>query len=106
MFISLIHRIGMLQINRMLLFTADQGRKIIAGPYPPIETPADSTSDEIGRTPCKQTILHHGKPRIVQAVNLPELVRLGKNYARSHRNRIRRAEGVAKLGSPDDQLHF
>jgi uncharacterized membrane protein len=29
MFIVLIQRVGMLQINRMLTFTADQGRKII-----------------------------------------------------------------------------
>ena len=76
MFISLIHRIGMLQINRMLIFTCDQGREIIANLYPPIEIPADLSSDEIGRTSCTQAILHHGKPRIVQAVNLPELVRL------------------------------
>lgn len=75
-FISLIHRIGMLQINRMLTFTGDRGREVIADLYPPIETPADLTSDEIGRAPCTQTILHHGKPRIVQAVNLPELVRV------------------------------
>jgi uncharacterized membrane protein len=76
MFISLIQRTGMLQINRMLLFTGDQGRKIIAGLYPPIETPADLSLDGIGETPCTQTILHHGKPRIVQAVNLPALMRL------------------------------
>lgn len=75
-FISLIHRIGMLQINRMLTFTGDRGREVIADLYPPIETPADLTSDEIGRAPCTQTILHRGKPRIVQAVNLPELVRV------------------------------
>jgi hypothetical protein len=35
MFISLIHRIGMLQVNRMLVVTGDQGRKIIAFLYPP-----------------------------------------------------------------------
>ena len=39
MFISLIHRIGMLQINRMLIFTCDQGREIIADLYPPIKFP-------------------------------------------------------------------
>src|SRR5215472_8026643 len=33
MFIALIHRIGLLQINRMLLFTAQQGRKVIENLY-------------------------------------------------------------------------
>lgn len=78
-FISLIHRIGMLQINRMLTFTGDRGREIIADLYPPIEIPADLTWDEISRTPCTQTVLHHGRPRIVQAVNLLELVRLANH---------------------------
>jgi len=77
-FIGLIHRIGLLQINRMLIFTGDRGREIIADLYPPIEIPADLSLDEIGRTSCAQNILHHGKPRIVQAVNLRELVRLAK----------------------------
>src|SRR5690242_12217406 len=56
MFISLIHRIGLLQINRMLNFTGDRGREIIANLYPPIEIPADSSLDEIGRTSCTQNI--------------------------------------------------
>jgi uncharacterized membrane protein len=76
MFISLIHRIGMLQVNRMLIFTGDQGREIIADLYPPIEIPAALSSDQTERIPRTQTILHHGKPRIVQAVNLPVLLHL------------------------------
>src|SRR6516165_3748682 len=39
MFISLIQRLGMLQVNRMLIFTGDQGRKVIENLYPPIDTP-------------------------------------------------------------------
>ena len=34
MFIALIQRIGLLQINRMLVFTGDQGRKVISTIYP------------------------------------------------------------------------
>src|SRR5262252_9934410 len=34
MFIVLIQRVGMLQINRMLIFTADQGRQVIENLYP------------------------------------------------------------------------
>ena len=77
-FISLIHRLGMVQVNRMLIFTGNQGREIIAELYPPIEVPAALSSEQIQRIPCTQTILHHGSPRIVQAVNLPVLVRLAR----------------------------
>src|ERR1044071_6486508 len=35
MFVSLIHRIGRLQINRMLIFTGDQGREVIEKLYGP-----------------------------------------------------------------------
>jgi uncharacterized membrane protein len=34
MFISLIERVGLLQVNRMLIFTGDQGRKVITRMYP------------------------------------------------------------------------
>src|SRR5215470_11443989 len=76
MFISLIHRIGMLQVNRMLIFTGDQGRKIIAGLYPPIEIPAALSGGEADRIPITQTVLHHGKPRVLQAVDLHSLLQL------------------------------
>jgi len=76
MFISLIHRIGMLQVNRMLIFTGDQGRKIIAGLYPPIEIPAAQSDGGADRIPITQTVLHHGKPRVLQAVDLHCLVQL------------------------------
>src|SRR5262245_52836536 len=39
MFISLIERIGTLQVNRMLTFIGDQGRKAIAPLYPALESP-------------------------------------------------------------------
>ena len=39
MFILLIQRVGMLQVNRMLIFTAAQGREIIENLYPSLETP-------------------------------------------------------------------
>src|SRR5580698_8355762 len=38
MFIALIQRIGLLQINRMLVFTGDQGRKVIETIYPPVKS--------------------------------------------------------------------
>jgi uncharacterized membrane protein len=77
MFISLIQRVGMLQINRMLIFTGNQGREIIENLYPPFETPATASSADITQAPCVQTLVHHGHPQIVQSVNIPALMQLG-----------------------------
>src|SRR5215470_3724634 len=52
MFISLIHRIGMLQVTQMLTFTGDRGREVIESLYPPIETPASTASVESLDAPC------------------------------------------------------
>ena len=76
MFIFLIQRVGTLQVNRMLIFTADQGRAIIESLYPPLDAPASEVSPGISGFPCIQTILHDGPPRIIQAVNIPALVEI------------------------------
>jgi uncharacterized membrane protein len=78
MFISLIHRVGTLQVNRMLIFTGDQGRAIIASLYPPIEVPATAGPNEIDQMPCTQTVLHHGDPQFVQALDVGTLVELAR----------------------------
>jgi uncharacterized membrane protein len=76
MFISLIQRVSMLQITRMLVFTGDQGRKVIERLYPPIEALATPGSAETFKAPCVQSLFHHGHPRIVQAVDFPGLVEI------------------------------
>lgn len=76
MFISLINRVGMLQVNRMLVFTGSQGRGIIASLYPSIETSSTSSLDEMDQLSCAQTVQHHGDPRVVQTVDIPVLVQL------------------------------
>lgn len=81
MFIFLIQRVGMLQINRMLIFTADQGREIIENLYPPFDTPPSQASVEIATLPCLQTLLHHGQPRIVQSVDIQALVNIATRNA-------------------------
>jgi len=43
MFISLIQGIGLLQANRMLIFTGDQGRQVITTMYPSVATAATVT---------------------------------------------------------------
>ena len=76
MFIFLIQRVAMLQVNRMLIFTADQGREIIEDLYPPLDTPPSQASTEIAKTPCLQTLLYYGQPRVIQAVDIHALVDL------------------------------
>src|SRR6516225_6794433 len=73
MFIFLIQRVGMLQVNRMLIFTADQGRTIIENLYPPLETAPFQGSAQISGLPCRQTLFYYGPPRIIQEVDIPAL---------------------------------
>lgn len=74
MFILLIQRVSMLQVTRMLIFTADQGRQVIENLYPPLDTPASEASTETAGSPCLQTVLYRGEPRIIQSVNIPALM--------------------------------
>jgi uncharacterized membrane protein len=79
MFIALVEQIGRLQINRMLIFTADHGRKTIAGTYPIAASatpPAGST--DLSVLPCTQTVAHSGQPRCVQAIHIDGLVKLAE----------------------------
>lgn len=76
MFIGLIQRVSMLQVTRMLIFTGDRGREIIECLYPPLVTPPSPISAAICHAPNVQTIVHHGHPQIVQAVDVPALVNI------------------------------
>jgi uncharacterized membrane protein len=78
LFISLIQRVGMLQVQRMLVFTGNQGREVIEKLYPPIETSIISDSFEIDRSRCVQTVLHRGDPLTLQALDVPALVQIAK----------------------------
>jgi len=76
MFIRLIRLIGLLQVNRMLIFTGDRGREVIAATYPQGESgTAQGPGDFRGLT-CTQTLAHTGRPRSVQAVDVAALVNL------------------------------
>jgi uncharacterized membrane protein len=79
MFIGLVQRISLLQVTQMLIFTGDRGRRVIASIYPPANSVAASAGLENFRAwPQTQTLLHHGKPRSVQAVDLTGPVKLAK----------------------------
>jgi uncharacterized membrane protein len=77
MFIGLTERIGLLQINRMLIFTGDRGRDAIDRVYPPIDTPAPALGPRATvRLPCIQTMEHHGRPQYVEGFDLAALTSL------------------------------
>jgi uncharacterized membrane protein len=78
MFIGLIQRVSMLQVTRMLIFTGDQGRKIIEQLYPPIAVPASNAPSE-SLSSVTQTLLHCGNPRVVEAVRISDLVGIACN---------------------------
>jgi uncharacterized membrane protein len=92
MFIALIQRIALLQVNRMLVFTGEQGRKVIRTLYPEAKpTAVAKTSDDFRASPRTQTLLHGGQPRSIQAIDVTTLV----NLARSSKGVI---EMVAAVG--------
>lgn len=77
MFVTLIERVGMLQVNRMLTFTADRGRKVIAATYAPINLmqPCAPAQDLRNAVPT-QIVVHHGQPRAIQSVDIDRLMHL------------------------------
>jgi uncharacterized membrane protein len=78
-FIGLINRIGFIQVNRILIFTGDQGRKVIATVYPSLKSAVPAIgSDAFRALPRTQTLIHYGQPRAIQAVDVAALVNLAK----------------------------
>ena len=77
MFVGLINRIGMLQINRMLIFTGDQGRHVIETLYAPLGSSSVTTQpDNYTRSLPAQTLLHQGHPLSLEAIQVKKLVGL------------------------------
>lgn len=82
MFIALIDRISLLQINNMLNFTGDRGRSIIERVYPPVESPiATAQPEDFLNLPLTQTLTYTGRPQVIQAVNVSALVTLSSATA-------------------------
>jgi uncharacterized membrane protein len=79
MFIALVQRIGMMQITRMLTFTGDQGRKVIAKLYPALMGEV-AQAGELDRNSleCTQTVTHTGRPQVVQAIDVAGLIDVAK----------------------------
>jgi uncharacterized membrane protein len=80
MFIALLQRIGLLQVSRMLIFTGDQGRRVIEVMYPVLTSNSAGRPDELLRLRPTQTMIHRGHPRVIQAVDVDVLVNIGRTY--------------------------
>ena len=79
MFIGLIQRIALLQINRMLNFTGDQGRKVIEAVYPLLDSPVAAPAPEQFRSlQLTQTLTYRAGPQVIQALDTVALVRLAR----------------------------
>jgi uncharacterized membrane protein len=77
MFVALIQRIALLQINRMLSFTGEQGRKVIDTAYPPLDAVSAAASlAAFSSDDVTQVLAHNGRPRAIQAIDTAALVRL------------------------------
>jgi len=63
-----------------LMFTGDQGRKVITTTYPLVGSvvPAGG-QDEFRTRPRTQIVTHHGRPRTVQAIDIAALLNLAES---------------------------
>lgn len=75
MFVALIQRIGLLQVNRMLVFTGDQGRWAIAELYASPPAASSPPAPDLGRLPVTQTLTYTGRPQVIQHIDFDELAR-------------------------------
>ena len=80
LFISLIQRIGVLQINRMLNFTGDLGRKVIRTMYDSLDSAEKVSLGDFHQTYPLHTLVHHGGPQAIQAVDTAALVKIAKAF--------------------------
>jgi uncharacterized membrane protein len=74
MFISLIQRVGKLQVTQMLIFTGDRGRDVIEELYPPLDMPVSAAMAESRDSPCTQELLYYGHPSKVHTIDIHALV--------------------------------
>jgi uncharacterized membrane protein len=80
-FVGLIQRIARLQINRMLTFTGDQGRRVIDALYPSLDAPATTLDEPALRERSRhQFLVHRERPLAVQGIDVGRLLTLAGTY--------------------------
>jgi len=79
MLIGLIQRVGLLQMSRVLRVIGDEGRAAIARTCPPIDSPVELGGQAVRPAGARtQTVVYHGLPRWVQAVDVARLVNVAR----------------------------
>ena len=76
MFIALIEKLALLQVHRMLAFTAEHGRRVIEQTYPPLDAPAARVDRAALRADAARPIPYVGSPRALQALDTRALLTL------------------------------
>lgn len=76
MFITLIQRLGTLQVNRTLTLAGNLGRRAIATVYPSLASASEPTPTALLRLEPVQTMIYHGLPRAIQGIQIAKLVNL------------------------------
>jgi uncharacterized membrane protein len=80
--IGLVERIALLSVNKMLTFTGDQGRRVLDAVYPELEPRgAAAAANELGQAALTQRVIYHGRPAVVQAVDVAALIALARSAA-------------------------
>lgn len=79
MFIALIHRIGLLQVHRILIFTGGQGRKAIQALYQPAHfAQGVEPAGRLRGLHKPQVVVHRGQPRTLQAIDTRGLAEMAQ----------------------------
>lgn len=79
-FVALVHRVNRLQINNVLNFTGDFGRRVVESLYPPLDryvTAKDRT--DFRQLPVTQALHYSGSPRTIQALDMAALTALAES---------------------------
>ncbi len=79
MFVGLIRRIGLLRVDRMLVFTGDKGREVIEGNDVSLKYEHSHLDVNAFRKLARvQTLKHLGRPASVQAIDVAYLMELAR----------------------------
>ncbi len=74
-FVCLVQRLQRLQVQSVLIFAGEQGRDVIEEFYPPLDAPPTTVSPvELEKLPVTQVLINSGRPRTIQALDVPALL--------------------------------
>lgn len=74
-FVGLVQRLRRLQVQSILVFAGERGRRVIDALYPPLDSPStDPAPTEFEVLPVTQILVDTGRPRAIQALDIPDLL--------------------------------